>query len=297
LARLITVAVLIVAAALVVAGCGMSTTGTGGATTTASQSVGPAAPAATRAEQPAPPRVAEQRAHVSVFLLPAGAEFGSVSFSLATVSLLDADGKAASLEAVPAAPAKPRGFHLIAQGEVPPGKYGELALQARNGAQDASLTFTAGEPAVAMRLPDRLDLKFEPMELRADRWHIVVVTLDLTNISSGPEVAIAARRFAAGALPAAEASGLKGEVAPAASLARVYALWAETGVPLAMAQPDPFSGEYAFAGLPPGQYRLRMTAAGCEPYQGPQEAIPLAAGKTTDAPAVTLLPAESPGAK
>lgn len=293
MARRVTVGVIIVAAALVVAGCGMSTTGTGGAATTASQSVGPAAPAAARAEQPAASAAAQPRAHISVFLLPAGAEFESVSLSLAAVSLLDADGKAASLKAVPAAPVKPRAFHLIAQGEVPPGKYGGLALQARDGEKDDSLTFAAGEPAVPMRLPDRLDLKFEPMELRADKWHIVVVTLDLADVRPGEEVAIAARRFAAGALSADEASGLKGEVAPAASLARVYALWAETGVPLAMTQPDPFSGEYVFAGLPPGQYCLRMTAAGCQPYQGPQEPIALAPGKTANAPAVTLLPVES----
>ncbi len=278
----------------------MSTSTTGGATTT--QPVGPAAPPAARLEQPAAPPV-EPRAHVTLFLHPIGTGFDSISLAVRTASLLAGAGKLAALEIAPAGSVEGGAFGLIAYGDVAPGKYAGLTLQppadahhvalpSRGDGQrhpgGSSLAFAAGRPAAGVRVPRSVDLAFAPVELPADGFSILVITLDLADLRAADEVALGARRFRAGLLSKEEACELKGEVAPAAALARAYACWADTGVALAMTQPDPFTGQYAISGLPPGEYRLRIIAAGYEPYRGPDEPLTLTAGAAAQAAAVTL---------
>jgi len=281
-------------AVLLVGGCGMSTGGGDGSATTTMQPVGPAAPSAARAEQPASSPAIEPGTEVSAFLRVVGSTFDALSLSFAEVALSGGAGPdLAGLAPAAVAGLKPDVFQLIAAGRVPAGEYDALRLAAQGGDKGCAITVAGGEAATPLRLPRSVDLQFEPIEARADDRLVLVVTLDLTDLPQADEIAIAARRFQAGPLAEDEACAIRGTVAPAASLARVYACWADTGTTMAVTQADPFTGEYLLEGLPPGSYHLRVTAAGCKSYEGPDEPIAIAAGTTAELPPIALVSAES----
>lgn len=280
--------------ALFAVGCGISTGGGEGSAATTMQPIGPAAPPAARAEQPAALNAAEPVCQVAVFLRPVGADFDSLALSFGVVSLIPAEGEPTLLELAPAANAKADAYHLIAQGQVAPGKYQRLLLASDEKVRQGAITFATGEAAVPLRLPQSVTLDFDAVELKADARLLLVVTLDLADLAAGDEIAVAARRFRAAPLADAEACTLKGQVAPAASLARIYAIWAQTATPLGMTQADPFTGEYALQGLPPGRYHLRVTAAGHETYETREQPITLAPGKPAEIPPIVLTTSQVP---
>ena len=276
-----------VLAAALTAGCGMSTGGGAPSATAATQPVGPAA----RALQVAPAAKVEPGAQAAVFLRATSGDFETVSLSVEAVSLLRAEGQPVALEALSAAEAKANAFSLIAQGGLPAGEYDGVALRPEKAGQH-SITFAGGHEPAPLRLPVSLDLKFDAVKVSADQRLVLVVTLDCADLGEKDEVQLAARRFRAGPLEAEQAAGLKGQVAPEASLARVNACWAKTGTVVAATQADPFTGEYALEKLPPGEYYLRVTAAGHQAYQGPEKPVAAAAGKMGDLPTIVLLPAQ-----
>lgn len=280
-----------VLAAALTAGCGMSSGGGAPSATAATQPVGPAAPLAARAEQVAPAANAEPGAQAAVFLRATGGDFETISLSVEAVSLLRAEGQPVALEALSPAEVRANAFSLIAQGGLPAGEYDGVALRPEKAGQH-SITFAGGHEPAPLRLPVSLDLKFDAVKVSGDQRLVLVITLDCADLGEKDEVQLAARRFRAGPLEAEQAAGLKGQVAPEASLARVNACWAKTGTVVAATQADPFTGEYALEKLPPGEYYLRVTAAGHQAYQGPEKPVAAAAGKMGDLPTIVLLPAQ-----
>ncbi|UCH36547.1 MAG: carboxypeptidase regulatory-like domain-containing protein [Armatimonadota bacterium] len=283
-----------IVAAAVISGCGVSTGGSEGPTATAMRPVGPAAPPATRAEQATANTAAGPGGQVTVFLHTVGTGFQAASVSFDAASLMLQGGKPAALDLAPAASVDAGSFQLIAHGPTPPGTYDSLKLTAKPDAEANTVTFAAGQAPAPLRLPESMDLGLEDADSGADGRLLLVVTADFADLPRQDDVAVAARRFRAAPLAEDGACTITGEVAPSASLARVHACWGETGIAIAMTQADPFTGEYSLAGLPPGRYQLRITAAGHETYRGPEEPVALAAGKTAELPPIVLSRAKVP---
>lgn len=296
--RLVAVLVLATAAALTAGGCGMSTgSGDGSSTTVMQQPVGPAAPPAARVAQPGAPETLEQGVQIAVFLRPVAGEFEKASLSFESVSLLRGQGKPVNLKAASPEEVKRDGYGLVGSGGVPDGKYEGLILHPIKRAESQTLTVAEGHRALPVRLPESLELKFEPVEVNAGNHPALVVTLDLADQKPRRDAEIAAQLFKAGPLSEKQAGELKGQVAPPASLARVYACWAKTGAVVAMTQADAFSGDYALPGLAPGDYYVRVTAAGHQTYQEPNRPVTVTPGKTVDLPAIVLSSAQVAGGR
>jgi hypothetical protein len=286
--RFVAVAFAGVLAIFIIAGCGTSTGGGTGPVPTATQPVGPAAPPAARGQETVTRAAVESAAGVTVFLLASGGKFDSISLPLAKVSLLRAGGAAVPLEIVPDDHIRPDSFALIARGNLPPAGYdGLIAQPAKKGSP--TITPAAGKPARSLRLPETIDLKFDLVKTSATEHLILVVTLDCKGLTGKAPLDVAGDRFHAVPLSEDQAAGIKGRVAPSSSLAHVCACWAKGGVVVAATQADAFTGDYSFAKLPPGEYVVRITAAGYNTYQGPDKPIAVAAGKTADLPPVVLL--------
>jgi hypothetical protein len=275
----------------------MSTGGSEGPTATAMQPVGPAAPPAARTEQPPSVAAVEPGIQIAVFLHPVGGEFDRMSLAFDGISLRrEKDDEPVDLKGVAAEEVKPGAYTLLAAGAVGVGRYEGLILRLAKGADSQTLTPAEG-PALPVRAPESLELKFEPVEVDAGNHPALVVTLDLGDMRPRKEVEIAARRFTAGPLGQKDAAELKGQVAPSAALARVYACRSKTGTVVAMTQADPFNGDYTLSGLPPGEYFVRITAAGHQTYQEPNRPVALAPGKTVDLPTVVLSSAQVAGSR
>lgn len=284
-------------AALFVAGCGMSTGGGNGSATTAAQTVGPAAPPALGAQEAKSRGAAEPVTQVAVFLRAVGSDFKTLSPAWGEVSLVRTQGEPAALEVEAEAQLKPDALALIARGSAPVGEYDGVALRPPKGGSHPWIRFAADSSAIPLRLPDRIDLKFDATKLAADGHLLLVITLDLAGLTGKDELKVTSRHFQAGPLPEDQAAALKGQVAPSAALARVYACWGKGGAPMATTQADAFTGQYVLAGLPPGEYYVRVTAAGYQSFQGPDQPIALAAGKAAEVPPVVLLPAPGFGGR
>jgi len=292
------VAALAVVAVFLVGGCGMSTGGGDSASPTAMQQpIGPAAPPAARAAQPGVPEPVEQGVQIAVFLRPVAGEFEKASLSFESVSLLRVQGKPVDLKAASPEEVKRDGYGLVGSGGVPDGKYEGLILHPIKRAESQTLTVTEGHRAVPVRMPESLELKFEPVEVNAGNHPALVVTLDLADQKPRRDVEITAQLFKAGPLSEKQAGELKGQVAPPASLARVYACWAKTGAVVAMTQADAFGGDYALPGLAPGEYYVRVSAAGHQTYQEPNRPVTVTPGRTVDLPAVVLSSAQVAGSR
>lgn len=281
-----------IVAVCIIAGCGTTTGGGSGPVPTASQPVGPAAPPAARAQEAAPHTAVESAAGVTVFLRAGGGKFDSISLPLAKLSLLRTGGPAVPLEVVPDDHVRPDSFALIARGSLPAGRYDGLVVQpAKNGTH--AITVAAGKPSRALRLPETIHLRFDATKTGATEHLTLIITLDCKGLTGKPPLEVPGDRFHAGPLPEDLAAGIKGRVAPSSSLAHVYACWAKGGAVVAATQADAFTGDYALTKLPPGEYVVRITAAGYNTYQGPEKPVAVAAAKTVDLPPVVLVSSHS----
>lgn len=283
-------ALAMVLAAGLIAGCGTSTSGPA-SYTTATTSVGPAAPAAARGLEQTPAAKAAPSGQVSVFVRAVNGDFASASLSFHRIALARAKGEPVALPAIPTTEIKPGAFGLVATGAAPAGEYNAVKLEPQPAADRNSISFaTRGKP-VALRLPASVDLRLEPIALRADEDLPLVVTLDCAGLAHDNS-GLTASCFSASRLEKDLAAGLKGEVAPSGSLARVYACWAKTGAAIASTRADAFSGEYSFSDLPPGEYYLRVSAPGHQTYEEPTRTVALTSSKTATSPAVVLSPSQ-----
>ena len=290
--RQVIAAAIAAALAALIAGCGTTTGGGSGPGPTATQPVGPAAPPAARGQEAASHTAVESAAGVTVFLRAGGGRFDSISLPLAKLSLLRIGGAAVPLDVVPDDHIRPDSFALIARGNLPVGEYDGLIVQpAKNG--NHAITMAAGKPSRSLRLPETIDLRFDAIKTGATEHLVIVLTLDCKGLTGKAPVEVAAQRFRAGLLGEEGAATIKGRVAPSSSLAHVYACWAQGGAVVAATQADAFSGDYALTRLPPGEYVVRITAAGYNTYQGPEKPIALAAAKTVDLPPVVLVSSHS----
>ena len=81
---------------------------------------------------------------------------------------------------------------------------------------------------------------------------------------------------------------ITGAVSPAASLARVWACWADTGTPITCADADPADGRFTIGDVPVGQYFLRVTAGGYEPIEDREALCKVKPGAAAEAAPITL---------
>ena len=290
--RQVIVAAIAAALAVFIAGCGTTTGGGSGPVPTAAQPVGPAAPPAARGQEAAPHTAVESAAGATVFLRASGGKFDGISLPLAKVSLVRTGGPAVPLEVVPNDHVRPDSFALTARGSLPAGQYHGLVVQpTKNG--NHAITVAAGKPSRSLRLPETIDLKFDAVKTSATEHLVLIITLDCKGLTGKAPIEVAGERFRAGPLSKEEAATIKSRVAPSSSLAHVYACWAKGGAVVAATQTDAFTGDYALTGLPPGEYVVRITAAGYNTYQGPEKPLTMAVGKTVDLPPVVLVSSHS----